>query len=168
MKQLFFYDVLGAARGEGAILLVLDLLTQKGHRTVEVMEGEVVNPMDDVIPMPPVAGPVGARGEEPMHNREEDGPFYLEAELPPREEAMKDSVDPHLFPKPLEDEGRADLLRLGMEAVIPVGQKEEHTSRRSGKGNESGFLSAPLARNSSTRPTVAMTRCVIFLDTSSI
>jgi len=59
MKQLLFDDILRAAWREGTILLVSDLFPQKGHRTVEMMEGQVVNTRDGVLPMPPVAGPVG-------------------------------------------------------------------------------------------------------------
>ena len=86
MEQLLFNDVFRAAGREGVILLVLGLFPEKGHRPVEMMEGEIVDAGDDVIPMPPVAGPVGAGGEEPMEDREEDCPFHIEAELPVQQE----------------------------------------------------------------------------------
>ena len=124
---------------DGMILFIFDLFPEKGHGTVEMMERQTLHPVDDVLPMPPVAGPVGTGGEEPVQDRQENGSFYIEAELPPGEKTMKYPVHPHLFPEPLEDEGRSDLLRLGTEAVIPVGQYEKCLLGEAGKGTGEGF-----------------------------
>src|SRR4030065_42438 len=64
-EQILLDHVLCAARGEGgAILLVLELLSQEGHRPVEMMQRQGVEAVDHIIPMPPVKGPVPAGDEE--------------------------------------------------------------------------------------------------------
>jgi hypothetical protein len=54
-EQILLDHVLRAARSEGStILLVFYLLSQEGHRPVEMMQGQCVDAVDHVIPMPPV------------------------------------------------------------------------------------------------------------------
>jgi hypothetical protein len=60
-KQVFFDHILCAAWSEGrAILLVLQRFSQERHRPVEVMQGQGVDAVDYVIPMPPVTGTIRA------------------------------------------------------------------------------------------------------------
>src|SRR5450759_2859579 len=139
VEQLLFHDILGAAWREGMILLVFDLFPEKGHGAVEMMERQTLHPVDDVVPMPPVAGPGGTGREEPVQDRQENRSFYSKAEPPVREKTMKYPANPQFLPEPLEDEGRSDLLRLGTEAVIPVGQKQVHLLGEAGKGTSEGF-----------------------------
>jgi hypothetical protein len=93
-----------------------------------MVEGEVVNSLNDLVPMP-----LGDGREEPAENREEDRPLYVEAELSARKKTMKNCIDPQLLPEPLEDETWSYLLRLGMKVALS-GQHEEHALREAGEG----------------------------------
>jgi len=46
-----------------------------------MMQGQGVDAVDHVIPMPAVTGPIRTGDEEPMQNRQEDRPLYVEAKL---------------------------------------------------------------------------------------
>jgi hypothetical protein len=62
-KQFLLDDVLQATRreGRGAVLLIFgQLLAKPGHRPVEVMQVEVLDPIDPVILPPAVRRSIGA------------------------------------------------------------------------------------------------------------
>ena len=71
--------------------------------------------------MPFITGPVGAGGEEPVQNREEDRSFHLKAELSAPEEMPKNGVNPQFLPEPPENKTRPYLLCLGLD-VASFGQ----------------------------------------------
>ena len=122
-------------RGEKVrVLLVFDLFPEEGHRPVEMVEGKLVDAGNDVVPMPPVAGPVGAGGEEPMKDRQEDRPLHVEAELPVCEKTAENGVDLKLLPEPAENEGQA-LSSLPRRRDRSFRTARGAPSRRSARGN---------------------------------
>ena len=133
-EQILFDHVLCAARGEGgAVLLVFELFSQEGHRPVEVMQGQGVDAVDHVIPMPAVTGAIRTGDEEPMQNRQEDRPLHVEPELPLCQKPADDLADLQFFPESLADQRRTDLLRIRPDVALP-GEDQKNLLRKPGKG----------------------------------
>jgi len=111
MKQIFLNEILCAARGEGsAILLILKLFSQKGHRPVKVMQSQPIAASDQVIPMPAIAGTVGTGYEEPVQDRQENCPFHIKLEFPFRKKPTNNFAHSQLLPEPFKDERRTNFL----------------------------------------------------------
>jgi hypothetical protein len=98
-----------------------------------MMQGQGVDAVDHVIPMPPVTGAIRAGDEKPMQNRQEDGPLHIEAKLSLCQKAADDLADPQLLPKPLADQGRSDLPRIGPDIALS-GQNQKDLLGKPGKG----------------------------------
>src|SRR5215207_312890 len=73
-------EAAGCERRLARLLVVGQLLTEPGHGPVEVMELQGVTPLDLVVLLPLVGGPVAARGEEAMQDGQEDRPLDIEFE----------------------------------------------------------------------------------------
>ena len=82
------------------------------------MEREVVRAVDTMIALPLVGRTVGAGGEEPVEDGEEDRALDPELELAPAQVALDHAADPELAPEPFYHYGRADL-RHGPGAEPP-------------------------------------------------
>jgi len=89
------------------------------------MHGKRFNPVDAMIPAPLVAIQVGTGNEQAMENRQKDGPLHIKFELAAIENAMKNLADSQLLPKPLKDQGGADLLCRGLDIGITPNRKNQ-------------------------------------------
>jgi hypothetical protein len=82
-KHPLFDKILSAPGSKwGCPSLIFYLFTKKTHPPIEVMQRQIVDPLDQVIPVPFVTGSVRARNEKPMKHREEKGSFHIKLELP--------------------------------------------------------------------------------------
>jgi hypothetical protein len=133
-EKILFYYVLCATRSEGsAILLIFELLSQKGHRPVEMMQGQGVDAINHVIPVPPVTGPVRSGDEEPMQNRKENRSLHIETKLSLCQKAANDLADLKFFPKSLADQHGTDLLGFRPDVALS-GQDQKNLFGKPGKG----------------------------------
>ena len=127
------------------LLLLRQLVAEPAHRPVEVMELEVVAPLDLVVLPPLVGGAVAAGGEEPVQDGEEDGPLERELEPPSLEELPEDRPTAGGLPEPLEDQGRTDVADGdGGEAAVGVLGDQQDRLGQPGAGGEQGVELAAL------------------------
>ena len=148
MKEVFFNDVLDAPGSKWRpVLLIIRLLSQKGHGPIQVMQTKRFNPVNTLIPAPLVARPVGAGNEQAMENRQEDGPLHIKLELAVVQNAMKNLADPKLLPKPLKDHCGSDLLCRGLNiGVTPGGKDQKNLLGKSREGSDDSFDIAACAK----------------------
>jgi hypothetical protein len=142
-KQSLFHAVFDASGGKGdCSSLVGQLLSQKRHGAIEVVQGEILHPLDGIIPAPLLAGAVRSGEKESVQDGEEDGSFHRKAELPPFQKALEDLVEMELLPEPLEEERRADPL--GRSLAIAFARKNQKDSfGESGEGADQVFDLSP-------------------------
>ena len=95
-----------------------DLLAQPRHGAVEVMEAESPDAGDAVVAHPGRAIAIGARHEQPMQRRYEDGALDRELEGAPFQQIAEDGVDAEPFPDPAEHQRPADALGDERKAVL--------------------------------------------------
>jgi hypothetical protein len=108
------------------LLISGQVLTEPGHRPVEVVQLQGVTPLDLVVRLPRVGGPVAARGEEAMEHRQEDGPLDIELEAASVPELLDGLLAPGPSPEPLEDECGSDASGGdGGELPLGVGREQE-------------------------------------------
>jgi len=88
------------------------------------MQGQGVDAVDHVIPMPAVTGAIRTGDEEPMQNRKKYRSFHVELELPFRQKPADDLADLKFFLKPLADQDRSDLPRIGPDIAL-AGQDQK-------------------------------------------
>jgi hypothetical protein len=148
MKEVFFDDVLDAPGSKRrSVLLILSLLSQKGHGPIQMMQTKRFNSVNTLIPAPLIARPVGAGNEQAMQNRQKDGSFHIKLEFAVAQNAMKNLADPHLLPKPLKDHSGADLLCRGLNiGVTPGGKNQEDLFGETGQRPYDGFDIAVCAK----------------------
>jgi hypothetical protein len=119
-NHILLDQVLYTARREGcAVLLIFQLFSQKGHRPVEMMQRQAIDPIDQVITMPPVTGTIRTGNEKPMQNRQKYRSLYVELELPLSQKATDDFADLKFFPESLTNQGRTDLLGFRPDVTLP-------------------------------------------------
>src|ERR1035437_6000630 len=109
--QAVFDDVLEAARCKrGAVILFArrQLLTEPGHRPVEMMQVEPLDAVDPVILSPPIGRPVRTTGAQAMQHGEEDGAFERKPMLALPGELLDDGPASGLLPQPFEHQGGPD------------------------------------------------------------
>src|SRR4051794_38838900 len=142
-EQLLFDPVLdapGCERGLALLLVLGQLLAEPGHGPVEVVQLQRFTPVDLIVRLPLVGGPVAAGREEAMQDGQEDGPLDIEPEAASVEESLDDPSAPRLFPEALEDEGRADPSRGdGGELSLGMGGDQEDGLGQSGARDEQGI-----------------------------
>src|SRR5512143_2190688 len=128
-EHLLLDPVLDAAGGERSLVLLLVLgqfLTEPGHDPVEVVELQGFTPVDLVVRLPRVGGPVAPGGEEAMEHRQEDRPLDVALEAASVQELLDSPWAPRLSPEPLEDEGGSDAAGgEGRELSLGVSGEEE-------------------------------------------
>src|SRR5438309_3734069 len=128
-EEILLDSVLGAARCERRLvrLLILgQLFAEPGHGAVQVMELQRFAPVDLVVGLPLVGGPVAAGCEQAMQDGQEDRPLDVELEAAAVEELLDDPPAPRLPPEPLEDQGRSDAAGGdGRELTLGVSREEE-------------------------------------------
>ena len=118
LEKLLLDDVLDAPGSKGRpVSLIPGLFSQKGHGTIQVMQGQRFNAVDAVIPAPPVTGAIGPGNEQAMQNRQEDGPLHFELELPTLQQAAEDLVDAQLLSLQLFSGGAVPRIRNYGERV---------------------------------------------------
>ena len=120
VEKVLLDDILGAAGSEGRLIfLIFNLLAQICHGPIQMMQRDVIYTLDDVIPVPPIATPVGTGNEQPVQHHEEDSPLYIKLELPEGQMAFYNLLDDNLLPETIEDQGRTDPLCNGI--YLPLG-----------------------------------------------
>ena len=124
LEQRLFDQILHAARCQIAVCGRCDLLTQPGHRPVEVVQRQAICAGDGVVRHPVRAGAVRAGDHEPVKHRNEHRPFHLETEAAPGNKLRHHRPAPALLPKPCEQQRCADAAHL--EARIPLLNGAEH------------------------------------------
>ena len=83
-------------------------------------------PLDLIVRLPRVGGPIAAGGEEAMQDGEDDGPLDVELEVAPVQELLDDPLASGLLPEPLEDQGGSDAPGGdGGELSLGVGREQE-------------------------------------------
>jgi hypothetical protein len=109
------------------------------------MELQGVTPLDSVVLLPLVGGPVAARGEEAMQDGQEDRPLDVELEAASVQELVDGVLAPSLLPESLKDQGRPDAPGGdGGESSLGVGREQQYglgqASPRGQQGVESSVL----------------------------
>jgi hypothetical protein len=111
------------------------------------MQIERFNTFDTMIPAPFVAVPVGTGNKEAMKHGQEDGPLHIKFELAVADNTMKNFANPQFLPKPLKDQGGADLLCRGLDVGVASGRKnQQDLLRKPGEGPDDGFDIAACAK----------------------
>ena len=139
-EQLFFDDVLGAARHELAEALLLrgrQLLAEPGHSAVQLVQFDFVGAVEQVIHLPGLSGTIAAGGAESMQDSEEDSAFDGEFERACSEQLVEDVLAAGLVPKPLEDKGGPNALGGdSRHLTVLVGGQQKHMLGEASAGGE--------------------------------
>ena len=102
-EEPFLGDILCASGSKwSGVVLVVSLLPEKGHGTVEVMKLDLICPVYEIVPAPLVAEAVRAARHKPVDHGQEKRSLYVEKEKPLRKKPFEDLSNPQLFPQPLE------------------------------------------------------------------
>src|SRR5262249_55183300 len=140
--------VLGAAGGERRLVLLLvvgQLLAEPGHGPVEVVQLQGLAALDLVVRLPLVGSPVAAGGEQPVEDREEDGPLDVEPEAAAVQQVLDDPSPTGLQPQPLEDQGRTDAAGGdGGQLPLDVSGEQQDGPGEASPGGQQGIESAGL------------------------
>ena len=112
LEQRLLDRILHAARRKSAVCRRLGLLTEPGHRPIEMVQAQIVDPRDGVVDRPLLARAVRARDHEPVKHRNKHRPFHLEAEAAPGNKRGHHSPAAALLPQPTERQRRADPAHL--------------------------------------------------------
>jgi hypothetical protein len=118
--------------------LVRQNLAEKGHGPIYLMQGNIVDAVDDVVTTPLVARPVGTRHAEPMQHREKYGAFHGKAELPAGKQLIKNRRQTQFTPESLENQRRPYLDSLGGNINL-AGENEQGLFREPGQGPDKRF-----------------------------
>ena len=121
-EQPLFHQVFGAARSEGRppdLLVVVQCFAQPGHRSIQVMELQVVTAGNLIVPPPLVGGTVAAGSEQAMQHGQKDGPLHGELEVASGEQAVENLAAAGLLPESLEEQSGADVPGGDDEASRP-------------------------------------------------
>jgi len=66
------------------------------------MQFKFIYTIDNVIPVPRIAGTIGAGNKKPVQDGEKNCPFNIKLELSANQEIFDDSLDTQFFPQPLK------------------------------------------------------------------
>ena len=107
-EQTLLDLILHAARREIALCGRIELLAQPGHRPVEMVQTQIVDPGDGIVSHPLLARAVRARDEQPVQDADEHRPLERELEAAAIHELVHHLAQPQPLPQPSEQQRPAD------------------------------------------------------------
>ena len=128
-EQPLLDQVLQAAwreRGTAVLFRRRQFLAQPGHRPIEVMQVEPVDPGDGIVLAPAIRRAVGAADKQPMQDREEYRPLQGKLVSATLGEIGDDVAAAGLLPQSFEDHGRSDPANCDLEDGIVCRRAQHH------------------------------------------
>src|SRR5450631_3880481 len=119
-KELLFDHILAHARSSAR-----QRLPQPPHRPIQLMQLELLSPVDPLLLLPALRGPIAAWGKESVQHRQEHRPLERELEMALSGQRPEHLSHPALNPQPLKNQGRANTVRAGGNA-LSLGVGTEH------------------------------------------
>src|SRR5271157_961737 len=97
-EHILFNQILDASRCKRRLsFLIFQPFPKKGHGTIKMMQSQIVNAVDYIVPVPLVAISVGTGNKKPVQNGQKNSPLHIKAEFPFGKMGLDDPSDIQLL-----------------------------------------------------------------------
>ena len=122
------------------------------------MQGQLIGFREVVVGHPLLAGSIGARDHDPMHNADEDGPFHRVFELPAGQQFVDHRATAGVLPQTAEQRRSADPLAVEVFELARLELRQDDRTLGVAADRSGQSLALPEASTTSLRPRSLMTR----------